>query len=58
MDIWTIIPRPSDMGKRLLPPVIKKFPFLKYLPIWRQYAPGGKYAPVEEPTAESPDSAT
>lgn len=37
--------KPYRIGQRVIPKLIKQIPFLKYLPIFRQYAKGGKYDP-------------
>jgi hypothetical protein len=37
--------KPYKIGQIILPRLIKQNPWLRYLPVFRQYAPGGKYAP-------------
>ena len=39
------IMKPYKLGQRIFPSLIKKCPFLKHLPIFRQYTKGGKYDP-------------
>lgn len=40
--------KPYRIGQLIFPRLIKKCKYLKYLPIVRQYAPGGEFDPDRE----------
>lgn len=37
--------KPYRIGQLILPKLIAKAQWLRFLPVFRQYAPGGKYDP-------------
>ena len=43
MSWWS----PDNVGRLILPKIIKRVKFLKYLPIFRQYAEGGDLSTPE-----------
>lgn len=40
--------KPYRIGQLIFPKLIKKWRYLKYLPVFRQYAPGGIYDPQKK----------
>lgn len=45
--------KPYRIGQLILPKLIAKAQWLRFLPVFRQYAPGGKYDPKQEEKSEA-----